>query len=96
MIAMMVTPGCTTYLQLGDGLGSAGRVRLEGHPFDEQVVEHRLDLLHRRRLEERPAQNRAELPRLVVAQFYRRGLVSTGVAAVDRGIVKFCGSPVRA
>jgi hypothetical protein len=36
-------PGCTTYLQLGDGLVSARRVRLEGHPIDEQVVEHRLD-----------------------------------------------------
>ena len=30
-----------------------------------------------------PAQNRAELPRLVVAQFYRRGLVRIGVEAVD-------------
>ena len=30
-----------------------------------------------------PAQNRAELPRLVVAQFYRRGLVRSGVEAVD-------------
>ena len=42
-----------------------------------------LDLLHNRRLEERSAQNRAELPRLVVAQFYRRGLVRIGVEAVD-------------
>ena len=34
-------------------------------------------------LKNAPAQNRAELPRLVVAQLYRRGLVSTGVEAVD-------------
>jgi hypothetical protein len=42
---MMVTPGCTTYLQLGDGLVSARRVGLEGHPVNEKVVEYRLDLL---------------------------------------------------
>jgi hypothetical protein len=36
-----------------------------------------------RRLEERPAQDRAELARLVVAQLHRRRLVSIGVAAVD-------------
>src|SRR5215213_1752867 len=44
---------------------------------------HSLDLLHHHRLEDCPAQDRAELPRLLVAQFYRRGLASTGVAAVD-------------
>jgi hypothetical protein len=46
-------------------------------------VEHRLDLLHHRRLEEGPAQNRAELARLVVAQLHRRGLVGIGGAAID-------------
>jgi hypothetical protein len=34
-------------------------------------------------LEECPAEDRTELLRLVVAQLYRRGLVSTGVEAVD-------------
>ena len=67
------------YLQLRDGLVNARRGGLKGHPIDEQVLEDRLDLFHHRRLEERPAQDRTELPRLVVAQLYRRGLSASAL-----------------
>jgi hypothetical protein len=77
------TSSRTTYLQLRDGLVNTRRGGLEGHPIDEQVLEDRLDLFHHRRLEERPAEDRTEFRRLVVAQLHRRGLVSTGVEAVD-------------
>jgi hypothetical protein len=80
---MMVTPVVRRISNSAMDFGSARRVGLESDPIDEQVVEHRLDLLHHRRLEERPAQNRAKLSSLVVAQFHRRGLVCAGVAAVD-------------
>jgi hypothetical protein len=53
MIAIMVTPVVLRISNSAMDL-SARRVGLEGHPVDEQVVEHRLDLLHHRRLEEGP------------------------------------------
>ena len=63
---MIVTPVVRRISNSSDGLVNARRVGLEGHPVDEQVLEDRLDLLHHHRLEERPAQDRAELPRLLV------------------------------
>src|SRR5215217_8995904 len=41
----------------------------------DQVLKDRLDLFHHRGFEECPAEDRTELPRLVVTQLYRRGLV---------------------
>ena len=79
---MMVTQSYDVS-RLRDGLVNARRGGLKGHPIDEQVLEDRLDLFHQRRLEVRPAEDRTEFPRLLVAQLYRRGLVSTCIEAVD-------------
>jgi hypothetical protein len=56
---------------------------LRAHGHRNLAAALRLDLFHYRRLEERPAEDRTELPRLLVAQLYRRGLVGTCIDAVD-------------